>query len=75
MQMRTHDEDGSVYRRVFWEIQNEKRCQSRIICKSIACVVASDNFEFELQSSVSNEQNREDRRFFKRGMKFSMEAN
>jgi len=38
--------------------------------------IASNNIKLELQSNVSSrEQSRESRRFFKRDMKFSMEAN
>lgn len=80
MQMRAYDENRSVYRSAI--LRNPKWKASPIPYylqkrKKVSLVsdVAGDNFELEPRSGVGSEQSREDRRFFKRGMKFSMEAN
>lgn len=76
MQMRAHDEDRSVYRNMHFMKSKTKNDADHVLFAKVLCqTFASDNFELELQSSVSNERSREDRRFFKHGMKFSMEAN
>jgi len=73
MQMRRMDRSFIVVHFEKFETKNVPELFTKVMLVSD---IASNNIKLELQSNVSSrEQSRENRQFFKRDMKFSMEAN